>query len=225
MAGAGGQLTQAAGSRWLRRARGTIALTRAAAMDMANEPTVAAADPASVTAILNDGGASREAMDQVFALVYGELRRLAARVLGQGGGATLNATGLVHEAYAKLISSESLNVSGRQHFYSLCARTMRQIVIDQARSKLSARHGGGLHAITLSDSGLIDLARPESLVALDAALDRLERQDPRLVELLQYRVFAGMELSEIAPLLGVTIRQLQRDWQRARIWITAALDD
>lgn len=198
------------------------------ARQMADTPAGATAsgDAGEVTAILNRAGSSHEALDQVFALVYAELRRLASRVLGAGAqAATLNPTALVHEAYAKLIGSQQLSISGRTHFYSLCARTMRQIIIDQARSRMSLKHGGVQQAQTFSGDEAIDLSRPESLVALDEALDRLARQDRRLVELLQYRIFAGLELEQIAPLLGVTIRQLQRDWQRARIWITAALDE
>jgi RNA polymerase sigma factor (TIGR02999 family) len=180
-------------------------------------------EPTSVTAVLNAAGSGREGLDQVFGLVYAELKRIASRVLARSAPSTLNPTALVHEVYAKLIGSEQLDLQGRQHFYSLCARTMRQIVVDHARSRCAGKRGGGEAFVTLTDDGAIDVSQPETLVALDAALDRLEERDPRLVELLHYRVFAGMELAEIAPLFGVTVRQLQRDWQRARIWIADAL--
>lgn len=178
---------------------------------------------ASVTAVLNAAGSGREGLDQVFTLVYAELKQIALRVLGQSGQSTLNPTALVHEVYAKLIGSEQLGLQGRQHFYALCARTMRQIVVDHARSRCAGKRGGGQAMAVLTDDGAIDVSQPETLVALDLALDRLEQRDPRLVELLHYRVFAGMELAEIAPLFDVTVRQLQRDWQRARIWIADAL--
>ncbi len=181
------------------------------------------AEQGAVTAVLNDAGSSREAVDRVFGLVYAELKRIASRVLGPDPSMTLNPTALVHEVYAKLIGAAELKLGGRQHFYSLCARTMRQIVVDHARSRLTDKRGGGQQMVELTESGAIDLALPETLVALDMALDRLTTRDPRLVELLQYRVFAGLELAEIAPLQGVTVRQLQRDWKRARIWITEAL--
>ena len=182
-----------------------------------HEPTT------SVTAILNAAGSGREGLDQVFGLVYAELKRIAARVLAQSGHSTLNPTALVHEVYAKLIGSEQLSLQGRQHFHALCARTMRQIVVDHARARYAGKRGSGEPLAALTEDGAIDVSQPETLVALDLALDRLERHDPRLVELLHYRVFAGLELAEIAPLLGVTPRQLQRDWQRARIWIADAL--
>ena len=177
----------------------------------------------SVSAALEAAGSSREGLDQVFGLVYAELKRIALRVLGQSGQSTLNPTALVHEVYAKLIGSEKLGIQGRQHFYALCARTMRQIVVDHARGRCAEKRGGGQALAALTEDGAIDVSQPETLVALDLALDRLEQRDPRLVELLHYRVFAGMELAEIAPLFGVTVRQLQRDWQRARIWIADAL--
>lgn len=181
-------------------------------------------DTTEVSAALNGASDARLALNQVFELVYAELRRIAQGVLGATPGAvTLNATALVHEAYAKLIGSAGLDLKGRQHFYSLCARTMRQIVIDHARRRLAGKRGSGAIAVELREDGVIDLARPESLVALDHALERLAERDPRLVEILQYRLFAGMELSEIAPLFGVTLRQIQRDWQRARIWLVDSL--
>jgi RNA polymerase sigma factor (TIGR02999 family) len=186
-------------------------------------PVHAVPDQASVTAILNGASDQREVLDRVFPLVYAELKRIAHRVLSQSNAATLNPTSLVHEVYAKLIGSASLEVGGRQHFYSLCARTMRQIVVDYARSKLADKRGGGQAAVALDEDGAIDMGRPETLVALDVALDRLAERDPRLVEILHHRVFAGMELPEIAKLYGLTLRQIQRDWQRARIWITEAL--
>ncbi len=186
--------------------------------------TGASTDPTtSVTATLNAAGSGREGLDRVFGLVYAELKRIAWRVLAQSGQSTLNPTALVHEVYAKLIGNEHLDLQGRRHFYSLCARTMRQIVVDHARGRCADKRGGGMPMAALTDDGAIDVSRPETLVALDLALDRLERRDPRLVELLHHRVFAGMELAEIAPMFGVTVRQLQRDWQRARIWIADAL--
>jgi len=182
-------------------------------------------NPSEITSLLNDAETSREAMDEVFQAVYSELKRLAQSVLGGSGNNTLNATALVHEAYAKLISGSELNINGRQHFYALCGRTMRYIVIDHARSRLSAKRGGGQHQVTWNEDRLVDLDRPESLLALDAALTSLEKLDPRMVELLHYRVFAGMSLEEIAPLFGVGVRQLQRDWRRAQIWITEVLNE
>ncbi len=190
---------------------------------LSDTPGAESGDVTSVTAILNAAGNERAGVDQVFALVYAELKRIAARVLAQSGQSTLNPTALVHEVYSKLIGNETLGLTGRQHFYALCARTMRQIVVDHARSRFAEKRGGGQAAVALTDDGIIDVSQPETLVALDLALTQLEKRDSRLVELLHYRIFAGMELSEIAPLYGVTLRQMQRDWLRARIWIADAM--
>jgi len=179
----------------------------------------------SITAILNGKTTSHHDLDRVFSTVYSELKRLAQNVLNGSASNTLNSTALVHEAYAKLICAEQLSVDGRQHFYALCGRIMRQIVIDHARKKLAVKHGGGQIPVTWQEDLLIDMSQPESLVSLDEALNRLEQLDDRLVNLIHYRVFAGLELDDIAPLLGVTVRQLQRDWQRARIWITEELSE
>lgn len=180
-------------------------------------------DPASVTGILNAAGDTRDGLDQVFSLLYSELKPIARRLLAGSGSQTISPTVLVHEAYAKLIGSESLNVEGRRHFFALCARTMRQVVVDYARGRMSDKRGGGKQKVSLNEEGVIDLGQPESLVAMDEALSWLEEHDPRLVELVQFRVYAGLSLPEIAPLLEVSPRQLQRDWLRARAWLTEAL--
>lgn len=190
---------------------------------MSRKPQTGQSDPTSITVLLNAAGDGRAGLDRVFDRVYPELKRIAHRILGGDRGATLNPTALVHEVYAKLIGNESLSVTGQRHFYALCARTMRQIVVDHARGRMTGKRGGGDVHVPLTEDGVIDIAHPETLVALDIALDWLERHDHRLVELVHYRVFAGMSLPEIAPLHGVTVRQLQRDWQRARIWMAEAL--
>lgn len=160
-------------------------------------------------------------VDTAFAWVYHELKPIAHRMLARANGGTLCTTGLVHEAYVKLLGTG--DVQGRKHFFALCARAMRQIVIDHARRRLADKRGAGVATVSGIEGDALDNTRPETFLAIDAALDELERRDPRLVELLQLRVFAGLELAEIAPLLGVTVRQLQRDWQRAHIWLSQAL--
>lgn len=178
----------------------------------------------SVSALLNSVDQPQDQLNGLFDLVYGELKRIARRVLSSHSGqATLSPTVLVHEVYVKLIGADTLDIRGRAHFYALCARTMRQIVVDHARARLTEKRGSGQLALALTDDGAIDLSQPDSLVALDTALTLLQQRDPRLVEILHYRVFVGLELTEIAPLLGVSLRQLQRDWQRAKIWITDAM--
>ena len=178
---------------------------------------------ADITRILNDAASTRDGLDQVFGAVYAELKPVARRLLASSHGGTFSPTVLVHEAYAKLIGGAALNLEGRRHFFALCARTMRQIVVDHARARSADKRGGGRAAVSLDEEGVIDLARPESVLALDEALAWLSERDERLVQLIDLRVYAGLELSEIASLLEVGERQLQRDWQRGRAWLTEAL--
>lgn len=189
------------------------------------ERRAAPRDSASITQLLNQADSARDALDEVIPLVYQELKRIAHGVLAQSRHQTLSATVLVHEVYAKIVGSEQILVSGRQHFYSLCARVMRQIVIDYARAQLAGKRGSGQPREILATDGLIDASRPESLVALDAALTTLAARDERLAMILQYRIFAGLELGEIAEICGVTPRQIQREWRRALIWIADCMID
>lgn len=180
-------------------------------------------DSASITVILNSANTSRAQLDQAFALVYSELKPVARQLLARSSHQTLNPTAVVHEAYAKLVGSEALNLTGRRHFFALAARTMRQVVVDYARGRLADKRGGDRVQVELTAEGLIDLEQPETLVAMDDALLWLEQHEPRLVELIHLRVYVGLGLDEIAALLEVTPRQLQRDWLRARAWMTEAL--
>ncbi len=178
-----------------------------------------------LTQILNSADNTQERLSLAFNAVYNELRHLAGYVLkGRGSDATLNATSLVHETYARLIGSEKLSITGRRHFFSLCARVMRNILTDYARRNMADKRGGGVANVPLTEDGAIDASKPESIAALDEALTWLEERDPRLVELLQLRIYAGLELPEIAPLLDVSVRQLQRDWSRAQVWLSDALN-
>ncbi len=185
-----------------------------------NQPDIAVGE---LTLLLNNADSAREGLDQAFDRVYGNLKQVAANVLGRAGNQTLNPTALVHEAYAKLIDVDTLNLDGRKHFFALCARTMRQISTDHARRRLANKRGGGLANLPLTDDGAIDLARPEAVLAMDMALAWLGERDQRLMQLLEYRVYGGLSLHEISPLMGVTVRQLQRDWQRAQAWLVEAL--
>ncbi|WP_149194353.1 ECF-type sigma factor [Luteimonas suaedae] len=178
---------------------------------------------AEITRLLAAAADDREQLDRVFGLVYAELKTIAHRTLARNSRGTLCTTALVHEAYARLAEHGVLDLNGRKHFYALCARAMRHIVIDHARRRQSEKRGGGRALLELQEGDAVDYAQPDALVALDAALNALEQHDPRLAELLQYRLFAGLELPEIAEFYGLTLRQMQRDWQRARIWLYRAL--
>lgn len=180
-------------------------------------------DPASITYLLNSADDDMDGLNQVFGAVYAELKPIARNILAKSRQNTLTPTVVLHEAYAKLIGNENLNLQGRRHFFALCARTMRQIVVDYARTRMSAKRTPDQPLASLNNAGVIDFGHPEGLVAMGEALQWLEERDPRLVELIHLRIYAGLSLEEIAPLMEVTTRQLQRDWQRGRVWMTEAL--
>ena len=184
-------------------------------------------EPSAITGLIHACADDDEALlARVFPLVYAELKQIAHRALLRAhGSATLSTTALVHETYVKLAGHGDLDLAGRKHLYALCAQAMRQIVVDHARRRQSDKRGGGEAAITLEGAASVQAERPETLLALDQALTMLADRDARLVRLIEYRLFAGLELPEIAELLGVSLRSAQRDWQRARIWVGEALHD
>jgi RNA polymerase sigma factor (TIGR02999 family) len=174
-----------------------------------------------IAACAGDDGAL---LSRVFPLVYEELRRIAHRALLRArGSATLSTTALVHETYLKLAGHADLDLEGRKHLFALCARAMRQIVVDRARRRHAEKRGGE-PAWSLDTLDADSADRPETVVALDEALTALAERDPRLVRLIEYRVFGGLDSGEIAELLGLSSRSVQREWLRARAWVGRALD-
>lgn len=177
----------------------------------------------AITQVLNDAADSSAAVEQVFPLVYQELKVIAHRLLGRGASSTVTPTVLVHELYAKLNNSEQLSIEGRRHFFALCARVMKQIVLDYARQKAADKRMAVGPKIELSDIDAIELSAPDNVLAIEVALRQLQARDERLAQIIEYRVFAGLELEEIAALYDVTLRQIQREWLRAKIWLTDSL--
>lgn len=163
-------------------------------------------------------------LDQLLPAVYEELKRIAHRQLARARpGATLSTTVLVHEVYERLCGSPALPTGDRAHFYALCARAMRQVIIDHARERQALKRGAGQVVYALAGHDAPDIDQPDAIVALDQALSALDALDPRLVRMIELRLFAGLEPAAIAELSGVTVRTVQRDWQRARAWLGRAL--
>jgi RNA polymerase sigma factor (TIGR02999 family) len=164
------------------------------------------------------GDAAAEA--ELFPLVYADLRRAAERLLQrERRGHTLQPTDLVHEGYLKLAGDLSGDAQSRRHFVAIAARAMRQVLVDHARTRGTAKRGAGQVEVrvTNADAGLdVDLAE---LVALDDALQRLGARNPRLPRVVELRFFAGLTEEETAAILGVTSRTIQRDWAAARAWL------
>ena len=173
--------------------------------------------PGDVTQLLHAvRGGDSAALDRLVPLVYEELRALAKRELyREAPGHTLHATALVHEAYLKLAGA-GMPASDRGHFLAIAARSMRQVLVDHARRRKAVKRGGEMVRTTLTDSGGRIEFRPDELIALDEALERL---DPRQRQIVELRFFAGMEEKEIAGVLGVSDRTVRREWVKARAWL------
>jgi RNA polymerase sigma factor (TIGR02999 family) len=176
--------------------------------------------PGEVTVLLTAAsGGDAAALDRLFSLLYEELRRIAARRVG-GAGDTLSATALVHEVFLKLAAGAGVQAESRAHFLAVAARAMRQVLIDHQRERRAAKRGGDWARTTLGDGpAAVDLPADDALALADA-LDRLE---PRQRQVAECRLFAGMEESEIASLLGVSERTVRRDWVKGRAWLVQAL--
>jgi len=169
-------------------------------------------------------GGDRAAFDRLVPLVYGDLRRIARRHLrGRSSGRTLDATGLVHEAWVKLAEATGAEWQDRGHFLAVAARAMRQIVIDDARRHAAAKRGGGERAVTLEEERVAADDRSEWLLTVDQALERLARHNDRLARVVECRFFAGLTEEETAEALEVSLRTAQRDWLRARAWLREEL--
>lgn len=182
----------------------------------------------SVTMLIDAAnGGDAEALRRLFARVYDELKRLAHIQLGRAGGQTLNTTGLVHEAYLKLAQPGERGLTDREHFFSLAARAMRQIVIDRARAQIAEKRGGAQRDLVDIDAAF-DVASgelgPEALLRLNEALDHFAAEEPRLARLIELRFFAGLGLDQIAVLQQVSERTLNRDWRQAKVRLYLALN-
>jgi len=166
------------------------------------------------------GGGDKEALDHLAPVVYRELRRIAGRLMaGQRPNHTLQATALVNEAYVRLVDAQQVSWQDRAHFFALCARAMRQILIDHARARASEKRGGDQISIEL-DEALAASPSPEAnLLELDDALNRLAALDPRKSQVVELRFFGGLSLEETAEALKVSTKTVQRDWDLARGWL------
>jgi RNA polymerase sigma factor (TIGR02999 family) len=160
------------------------------------------------------------ALENVFPLIYDELRRIARQQLrNEPDGHTLSPTALVHEAYMRLIDYSRMEWTGRAHFMSVAATAMRRILVDHARGHRSLKRGGALRRVSLDAVELADEERAELLVAVDEALVRLKELDPRQAKVVECRFFGGMTEEETAEALGIGLRTAKRDWAKAKGWL------
>lgn len=152
------------------------------------------------------------ALEKIYSLIYADLRMLAGRQIDAGH--TLSATGLVHECFLRFCDAQTLEINDRAHFFRLSARIMRQVVIDNARARQASKRGRGIANLPLDENLVADDPDWLFLLELEDALDRLD--DKSLVAVFECRYFGGMSEAETARALDVSIRTVQREWQRAR---------
>lgn len=163
-------------------------------------------------------------VDAVLPQVYADLKRIAHRQLMRlRPGDSFSTTVLVHETYERLAARAGVSIQSREHLLAFCARAMRYVLIDSARSRRAEKRGSGQVLLELQEHDLPSGSDAASLLALEQALQQLETHDARLVRLVELRVFAGLNPPDIARLMGVTERTVQRDWLRAKAWVGAAL--
>lgn len=156
--------------------------------------------------------------------VYDALRVIARRQLsGREGGGTLSTTGLVHEAYLKLVDQSRIAWRDRSHFFALASVAMRHILVDRARARLAQKREGAMHRITLDSELIAAPDQPEEMLQLSDAIERLAQVEPRMARVVDCRFFGGMNDEEIAEALEVTTRTVQRDWAKARVLLRRAL--
>jgi RNA polymerase sigma factor (TIGR02999 family) len=177
------------------------------------------------------GSGDAQAVDQLFAILYDELKKLAGRHRRRWrGNHTLNTTVLVHEAYLKLVGQTRIEVDNQAHFRALGARAMRQILCNYARDQQAGKRGGPHQPLpleklwTLPDPAQFSAAQSDNLVALDEALQRLEQVNPRQARVVECRFFGGLTVEETATAIGASTRTVKRDWAMAQAWLHRELE-
>ena len=207
----------------------TIDQVEPSAAEPASPAALDAAAPAITLLLERVAKGDRSALDAVYASLYPDLKRLArARLRQQGRGDSVSTTMLVHESFERLVNASGLRLEDRRHFFAYAAKTMRNIVIDNAREQLAERRGGGAEHVTLGDEAAMQVAdvnanASDELIRVNKALQQLEVIDADLAELVEMRYFGGYSEAEIAELQGVTDRTVRRRWDKARAWLFVAL--
>jgi RNA polymerase sigma factor (TIGR02999 family) len=179
----------------------------------------------SITALLGDWSRGDPgALDQLLPLVYAELRRIAARQFrNERAGHTLQPTALVHEVFLKLVDQREVDWQNRAHFFGVAAHIMRRILVDHARRHKAAKRGDGVQCVSIDDARDVAAMDQLPILALDHALDRLEKLDPDLGRIVELRAFGGLTIDEAAHVLKVSPSTAKRDWRTAAAWLKREL--
>ena len=168
----------------------------------------------------------RQSADQAFALLYADLQRLAHSRMRRSGNLTmLDTTALVHESWLRFQGAGDAAFADKQHFMGYAARVMHSVVVDFVRARRAARHGGDVEHVTLNTALGDSLSRhDDEILRVDEAMQQLAVADKRLHDVVELRYFGGLSEAEIAAILGVTERTVQRDWAKARLFLSSALN-
>ena len=166
------------------------------------------------------------ALDELTPQVYGELRRLARYYLRQERtGHTLQPSDLVHEAYLRLVNEKEIDWQNRAHFFGIAAVRMRHILVEHARGRQAAKRGGGEFLLSLSKANRLADKRDVNLLALDSALQRLEKLDPQKARIVELRYFGGLTIEETSEAMKISPATIKRDWSMARAWLRSEISN
>jgi RNA polymerase sigma factor (TIGR02999 family) len=187
-----------------------------------------ASTPAETFRLLARAGdetdSGREARDQLFVTVYDELRQLAGALMKRERAEhTLRPTAIVHEAYLKLIGQNEIHWESRAHFFRIAARAIRQVLVDHAREKAALKRGGGRTRITLDDDVAGDCGLVHEMIGLNMAIEKLNGLNERVAQLVELKIFAGLEMADVAKVMGVSKRTVEGDWTFAKVWLAREL--
>ena len=178
-------------------------------------------EPANITKLLNQyQSGDRKVLDELFPLVYDELRRLArSRLQNERGDHTLQPTALVHEAYLRLIEQHSTDWQNRAHFFGLAAEMMRRILVNHAVKRNAEKRFGNQTKLALDDAISLIAEREVDLILLDDVLNKLAEFDPQQAKIIELRFFAGLKIEEVAEVMGVSDSTIKREWRVAKAWL------
>lgn len=184
--------------------------------------------PGEITALLSRwSSGDPDAFPRLVALAYDDLRAIAhRRLLDRGApGSELSTTGLVHEVFLRLVSRDAGtdHWQSRAHFYAFASRAMRTILVDHARRAQAGRRGGGLAHIPLEESAVAGPGTSADVLGVDEALTHLAARHPRMSEVVELRFFGGFSVSEVADVLGMSVRSVEREWTRAKAYLLETL--
>jgi RNA polymerase sigma-70 factor (ECF subfamily) len=186
------------------------------------------AEPDSTVTLLltqvRDG--NQEAANQLIPLIYKELRQMAAAFMrGERPGHTLQATALVNEAYMRMVGAGPVEWQSRAHFFAIAAHTMREVLLDYARrARASKRGGSDAQRVELEEEFAIAPDKLEEVIAIDEALERLARIDPRQSRIVELRFFAGLNVEEAGEVMGISPKTIKREWRSAKAWLHREMD-